>query len=238
MNPSGTEITSSALNNRYIYTGREWDNGLNLCYFRARWYDGTIGRFVARDPLGFVDGHLLYAAYFHTKHTDPLGKDRYITREFWEPRSDQEGVFRIVPRPYHMSIAVDDWVCKKGFGWVKVGVLQYDFSVELDYGLGIVPGVFAYPGWVTRSDGSDGFFDIDDPRIAKSNPCQDITLSAELNKDLSNAPWYSLINFWTCQDYARHYFVFGGLFSQLSDQQCDALCPRTARPVPSCLIAQ
>jgi len=56
---SGSEISNSANSNRYTYTGREWDEGLSLYHYRARMYAPLSGRFISRDPLGYVDGFLL-----------------------------------------------------------------------------------------------------------------------------------------------------------------------------------
>ncbi|XZE44680.1 RHS repeat domain-containing protein [Pirellulaceae bacterium SH467] len=50
---SGSVLSSSAINNRYTYTGREWDQTLGLYHFRARWMCGLAGRFMGRDPIGF-----------------------------------------------------------------------------------------------------------------------------------------------------------------------------------------
>jgi RHS repeat-associated protein len=38
----------------YTYTGREWDKETGLYYYRARYYDPTIGRFINRDPIGIL----------------------------------------------------------------------------------------------------------------------------------------------------------------------------------------
>jgi RHS repeat-associated protein len=59
-NASGTVQMASASNNRYTYTGREWDEGLSLYHYRARLYDAVAGRFVSRDPIGYYDGYNLY----------------------------------------------------------------------------------------------------------------------------------------------------------------------------------
>jgi len=42
--------------NFYTYTGREWDADAGLYYYRARWYDPAIGRFMSEDPIGFAGG--------------------------------------------------------------------------------------------------------------------------------------------------------------------------------------
>ena len=61
---SGTPRTATAEGNRYTYTGREWDEELNLYHYRARMYDPAAGRFLGRDPIGYADGNSLYRAYF------------------------------------------------------------------------------------------------------------------------------------------------------------------------------
>jgi RHS repeat-associated protein len=72
-NATGTQIPTSALFNRYTYTGREWDNSLVMYYFRARWFDPIAGRFANRDPLAYIDGMSLYRGYFELSGRDPLG---------------------------------------------------------------------------------------------------------------------------------------------------------------------
>ena len=45
-NSSGSSLT------RYTYTGREFDSDTGLYYYRARWYDPQVGRFLSEDPIG------------------------------------------------------------------------------------------------------------------------------------------------------------------------------------------
>jgi len=49
-------ITDPAFVDRYLYTGREYDEVVDLYYYRARWYDPGTGRFVSQDPIGFQAG--------------------------------------------------------------------------------------------------------------------------------------------------------------------------------------
>ncbi len=72
-NGTGTQISMSAISNRYTWTGREWDNSLAMYYFRARWFEPSAGRFTNRDPLGYVDGMSLFRGYFGLGEVDPLG---------------------------------------------------------------------------------------------------------------------------------------------------------------------
>ena len=56
----GNKIASTGTIPQYGYTGREpADTG--LVYYRARFYDPSIGRFTQRDPIGFEGGLNLYA---------------------------------------------------------------------------------------------------------------------------------------------------------------------------------
>ncbi|MFN9988114.1 MAG: RHS repeat domain-containing protein [Pirellula sp.] len=52
---SGSSLSPqvSSLNNRYTYTGREWDATLGLYHFRARWMSPSTGRFLCRDPVKY-----------------------------------------------------------------------------------------------------------------------------------------------------------------------------------------
>jgi RHS repeat-associated protein len=49
-NSPGSSLT------RYDYTGRERDPDTGLLYYRARWYDPQVGRFISEDPIGFKGG--------------------------------------------------------------------------------------------------------------------------------------------------------------------------------------
>ena len=62
-NASGTTLTTSVENNRYTYTGREYDVALGLYHYRARMYDAGAGRFCSRDPIGFNGSRWLLYEY-------------------------------------------------------------------------------------------------------------------------------------------------------------------------------
>jgi RHS repeat-associated protein len=64
---------------RYGYTGRERDHDTGLMYYRARWYDPQVGRFISEDPIGFRGGELdlyVYVRNNATRFHDPLGLRR------------------------------------------------------------------------------------------------------------------------------------------------------------------
>ena len=66
----------------YAYTGREWDKELGLYYYRARYYDPVIGRFISKDPIGFAGGDenlYRYVANGPVNWMDPWGLLKYNT---------------------------------------------------------------------------------------------------------------------------------------------------------------
>jgi RHS repeat-associated protein len=76
MDASASVLSSSAINNRYTYTGREWDQTLDLHHFRARWMSPSAGRFLSRDPIAYKGSpYCLYEAFDSRslQETDPSG---------------------------------------------------------------------------------------------------------------------------------------------------------------------
>jgi RHS repeat-associated protein len=51
-----TAETNAAVDFLFAYTGREKDEETGLHYYRARYYDPAVGRFVSEDPIGFLAG--------------------------------------------------------------------------------------------------------------------------------------------------------------------------------------
>jgi len=48
--------SSGSLTNPFRYTGREFDTETSLYFYRARYYDPNVGRFISEDPTGFDGG--------------------------------------------------------------------------------------------------------------------------------------------------------------------------------------
>lgn len=70
---------------RYQFTGREHDNFTGLHYYRARWYDANLGRFISEDPIGFAGGDVNLFAYVQNNSlnfTDPKGLERYSSSNY------------------------------------------------------------------------------------------------------------------------------------------------------------
>jgi RHS repeat-associated protein len=63
--------------NPYTYTSREYDSETGLLFYRARYYDPKVGRFISEDPIGFEGGDVNFYAYVENNpinHIDPDGK--------------------------------------------------------------------------------------------------------------------------------------------------------------------
>ncbi|MEW6027695.1 MAG: RHS repeat-associated core domain-containing protein [Planctomycetota bacterium] len=63
------------LGNPYSYTGRPFDTETGLYYYRARYYDAGLRRFLQPDPIGYMGGMNLYAYVGNSpvNWVDPLG---------------------------------------------------------------------------------------------------------------------------------------------------------------------
>jgi RHS repeat-associated protein len=68
----GSPSASSSYANQVGFTGR-WLDATGMWYFRARYYEPVLGRFISRDPMGDVNGENLYCPYFVPGGRDPTG---------------------------------------------------------------------------------------------------------------------------------------------------------------------
>jgi len=65
--------------NRIMFTGREYDKETGLYYYRARYYNPQIGRFLQTDPIGYGDGMNVYryCGNNSVNRADPTGLFSY-----------------------------------------------------------------------------------------------------------------------------------------------------------------
>ena len=68
--------------NPYMYTGRRFDYETGLYYYRARYYNPYIGRFLQTDPVGYDAGMNMYAYCINNplSYADPSGLGRVTVR--------------------------------------------------------------------------------------------------------------------------------------------------------------
>jgi RHS repeat-associated protein len=72
------------------FTGRALDEETGLYYFRNRMYSGKEGRFVSRDPMGYMDGQNLYRGYFVPSAVDPNGEKIVFVENSSQNSEDRE----------------------------------------------------------------------------------------------------------------------------------------------------
>ena len=75
--PYGMLSITGSTTNSYDYTGRESD-GLGIYYYRARYYNPLLGRFISEDPIGMTGGinEYVYVDDDPINYNDPFGLDK------------------------------------------------------------------------------------------------------------------------------------------------------------------
>ncbi len=108
----------------YAFTGREWEPETALYYYRARFYDPEIGRFISEDPLRFRGGEnfYLYVDDDPANFADPSGRVKVHgnwcgpnwTGGHKESYSHEHGSYRSLAGPYYdPPVDAEDAVCEK-----------------------------------------------------------------------------------------------------------------------------
>ncbi|HEX2839598.1 MAG TPA: RHS repeat-associated core domain-containing protein [Phycisphaerales bacterium] len=100
-NKLGATIASSVVispQNRIGYAGYQWDPAIKQYHVRHRVYNAEVGRWLTRDPKGYVDGPQLcsYVAASPLRHADPDGTT--ITDKLpgkWVPEPEPSSPFKI-----------------------------------------------------------------------------------------------------------------------------------------------
>ncbi|MCP4591891.1 MAG: RHS repeat-associated core domain-containing protein [bacterium] len=95
---SGGPTAGSKYGNPFMWTGQRYDAPVGLYHFVYRSYSPTLGRWLQRDPLGYVDGASFYefVRSAATSAIDPLGLYSGIVRKISEAVG---GVCSVGPGP-------------------------------------------------------------------------------------------------------------------------------------------
>jgi RHS repeat-associated protein len=72
---------------KYAFTGREWDPETGLYYYRARYLDPKVGRFISEDPIGLAGGvnSYSYVAANPVNAVDPAGLFKFVLARGYKP---------------------------------------------------------------------------------------------------------------------------------------------------------
>ncbi len=109
----------------FAYTGRDWDEDVDLQYNRARWYDPAVGRWMSEDPIGFNAGDANLYRYVGNESTSSTDPDGAATRgDIMQSLSDQPDM-RPTVEQYNNSIdpsigeeGLRTFADLSGIGWI------------------------------------------------------------------------------------------------------------------------
>lgn len=179
-----------AVEKSFAYTGREWDEEIDLYYYRARHYDPQIGRFLQKDPIGLSSGDTNVYRYVLNQpnyFSDPYGLDLYLGNT-----QQVKGL--------HQKIAVDT---SKGLYGQSFGMISMEVPMQ-----GFIESWGANPG--PGLSGSGIVYKDPDPFIKVSKVFQttkeeDKFIESYLKSQIGfTGPYNVLSN--NCRDYSQTQF--------------------------------
>ena len=124
-------MLAGASSGGWAFTGREWDPETGLSYYRSRYFNPELGRFLSEDPLGLGGGVNLYGYVGGSPvvFVDPSGRVKVVPQGQTAtyrgvPWINDQGKFW--PQPHTVQIT---YTCTKTPGdcW------QLEFTVTYDY---------------------------------------------------------------------------------------------------------
>lgn len=114
-----------AAGDRYLFTGREFDPETGLYYYRARYYDPQLGRFIMQDPIGLLPSASNLYRYVRNSPTNG---------------SDPRGLLSTVE--YALIVGAVGAVTAGGLSYYRTGNVGQ--AVEDGFVTGLGVGLFAY----------------------------------------------------------------------------------------------
>ena len=83
--------SDDGFSSRYGFTGRELDEETGLYYYRARYFDSEIGRFISQDPIDFASGTENF--YEYVENSPIASKDPFGLAATIIPRTQVRTIF-------------------------------------------------------------------------------------------------------------------------------------------------
>jgi RHS repeat-associated protein len=136
----GGPNTTGTIGNPYLFTGRRYDNETDLYYYRARYYDYYIGRFLQPDPIGYTAGLNLYTYCGNNPIVliDPFGLRRKSPEELYSMLGSYGNPYArlSIGRPFSLSdYDKTETYDPKVYGFVA-GFLTTEFGLATATGTG------------------------------------------------------------------------------------------------------
>jgi RHS repeat-associated protein len=116
----GNRTSATGADFRFGYTGRELDTETGLYYYRARYYDPSLGRFISEDPIGFSAGDTNLYRYVNnspTNFTDPTGEIAFLPILGMVAMGAMNALIDV-----NVQLAVNNMTDKTDINWASVGV--------------------------------------------------------------------------------------------------------------------
>jgi RHS repeat-associated protein len=137
--------------NRFMFTGREFDQETGLYYYRARYYNPQIGRFLQTDPIGYGDGLNLYAYCDNNplNYADPLGLCKKTSRPGFHSAEEVRLLMALIARDMILAR-----VYAGKFGQYALGFVLHGPLGLLDTKIENAGESFEVPG--VKGSGPDG----------------------------------------------------------------------------------
>jgi RHS repeat-associated protein len=152
-----TVLGASTIANPWTFTGRRLDAETGLMYYRARYYDASLGRFTSRDPLEYVDGLNLYqyVSSDPLNWSDPNGYKKVtarvvvskITTVLCGQRMTAAGIeYRWCKEYREMPATIEmEYECEKGNPRITVDpIVRFDDGTPNVSGISTVTSRFTY----------------------------------------------------------------------------------------------
>jgi len=102
----------------------------NDIYVRARTYAPTTGRWLSKDPLGFVDGPNLYGAYFVPAGFDPSGTRKVCCQYSWSVEHQKKWIREAECAEQLDARSCCETINGSVWNWTLVGVADQPCSRE------------------------------------------------------------------------------------------------------------